>query len=1133
MLIIGYSSGISANIVPNPIEDIKKLPRLNLMIKSGSVYNKAKKVEKRKFSILDNKLSESKKYNLNSSLSEALLNSVLPPTAFTNFMVDLGSNNNSAKLKKVERVVDKALSTAKRIKQLASGDLVSLPLVLEQDLGETTISIIFNSAKIYSKFAEIEVFIKIEMPHTDFNGEQAVLYFGADDIRFSSENGLISGSVGLLSDYSMKLGSNDETGLYFKKMEKELISEGSPFTPLDDEYEYSGTYVNFDCDGFKEMGIGGGIFFSEEILIATDEFGNARAPDITKDLSTTPRVHAHYQIIAQDFNDIFINLNIDHFKLKKWDKMSFYLGNANLDLSSFRNPTGIPYPHVSAMGPAWEGVYIEAVSITLPKPFKRNSSSFASGGSGGQAPPTERIKVSAEHLLIDEFGVYGNFSVVGQAPLIGGPIMDGEWGWSLDSITIGLEASNIDSFSFGGGLGVPILSKEGPLGYFGSYSKALDTYSFSVEQETQKKFPIWNAAQVNITSVGVTLNIVSDEFRPEISFNGSLTIGNPNDYASSQQGSSVKMPGIEFVGLKLKTVASYVSVQSITLTGGGSKVANFPVTVTSPTLSTLSSGDLSLGFDLGINLMNEGSGVSATGDIAIVGEFNRDLNGAKRLKFKRIEFNGATVTISLPQFYATGQLCMFEEDPVYGKGFSAKVLAKVIGEDLATKDGKFNIFMGAIFGSTNGYRYWLVDGFVKSEDFSVPIVPGVIELNGFGGGAFHHMKQAGYDPAAAGGNSTSCSGGFSDYAGIIYNPYLQTKLGIKFSTSFTGSGGLLSGLLTCILRFGEGYSLQNITFWGTAELLIKSEKAEKILKNVTDKLPDIIKSTEEQQAGNKMKMDADAAAGGIHANVGISLDFEGGFTFHTFAEVKINLLNALEGRGTLDILVDDENDLWHFWLGAYYDPKMEAQGFFDDTPIELAPVSVSVNYGGFSVSANAYFLTGNDIPGPPGLAPEVAAFFDIPTSSNNRGKLTCDGNSPAMGSGIAFGASAFFDFNKFKKGFFGSCFPGYKLDLGGGLGFDLSLLKYAATDQCQAGGPIGGINGLRATGRVWAFINIESGHVICIPIPHFGVGLYLGFDVIKPSYLQGVVVLDFIKKLRLAAAFGEECGTPCTGPPID
>ena len=159
--------------------------------------------------------------------------------------------------------------------------------------------------------------------------------------------------------------------------------------------------------------------------------------------------------------------------------------------------------------------------------------------------------------------------------------------------------------------------------------------------------------------------------------------------------------------------------------------------------------------------------------------------------------------------------------------------------------------------------------------------------------------------------------------------------------------------------------------------------------------------------------------------------------------------------------------------------------------------------------------------------------YQVPVPGDRQGALRWSHNASENNPGIAFGASCFFDFKKFKKGIFGSCFPGYKVDMGGAIGFDLALLKYDASAFCQSGAPIGGFNGLRATGRVYAFVNIKSGHIVCIPIPHFGIGILLGFDVVKPSYLQGVVVLDFIKKMRFSASFGDECGTPCTEGPID
>ncbi len=1053
-----------------------------------------------------------------------------PPSEFSKLMVDIGTGGYAAKLKKVDHIIDHAISIGKKISQLASGDLVSLPLIMEKQIGQNTIQIIFNSAKIYSKFAEIEVYIKIEVPQKDFEGKPVVLFFGADDIRFSSEKGIISGSVGLLADYTIKMGDSGEVGLYLTKMEKTLIEPGNPYSPLDDEYRFTGTFINFDCDGFKEMGVGGKIYFSREWLTPTNEFGEPLQVN-NDNKAPNPIVKGEFQIIVQDWSDWLIeNLSITHFRLKKWDKLDFYLGNANLDFSSKRNPLGIPYPHVAAAGNEWEGVYIQSISITMPKPFKRNNSSLA--GSNQNTPPSkDRIKISAEHLLIDEIGVFGEFSIKGQAPLIGGPIMNGEWGWSLDSIGITLAASEIVKFGCKGGLGVPILAKDGPLKYECEYNKVTDTYTFDVEKKCKKKFPIWNVAQADITNVGITMtyNNTTDEFLPEVSFWGSLSIGNPNDYASSQQGSSVKMPKISFSKLTLRTVQPYFEVEKLTVDAGGAKAVGFPVTVSNPTLTNTTGNEYRLSFDLIINLMDAGGGVSATGNIAIIGKYNKDLNWTKKLEFDRLEFGGATVIVNLPQFYAKGQLCIFEDDPVYGKGFSAGVNAKVIGNSLATSPGKFNITLNAIFGSTQGYRYWLVDGFVQFSSTPIPIVPGVLELNGFGGGAFHHMKPSGYDEAAANGQNSSCSAGTTDYCGIIYKPAQDTKLGIKFSTAFTAKGGILNGLLTCILRFGKNYALQNITFWGTADLMIPSKISESVVKNIKSAIPDNVLDQEVLQKQNKAKLSAEANK--IKANLGISLDFENSFTFHAFAEVKMNIADVVHGSGSLDILASDKE--WHFYLGGYYDGSVTVPGFFDNTPMSLAPVSVGINYGGFSVEANAYFLTGNKIPGPPPPHPQVVQFFGAEGSSNNRDKLnSCAPRTAALGTGVAFGASAFINFNKMKKGLFGSCVGGWKVGVGGGLGFDLALLKYDNDDQCGKGQPIGGINGMRATGRVFVFINIEKGHVTCIPLPHLGIGAKLRFDVIKPSYFQGVFVLDFIKKITLKADFGEECGTPCSGPAI-
>jgi len=604
---------------------------------------------------------------------------MVPPGSFGGWMAEIGQGNYSAKAKKAKEVVDKAIEIGRYIDILTGGNLESMPIIKTQTIGTNDISLIFNSAKIYPEFAEIEVYVKIEMNgRKDFHGDPVELYFGAQNIYFSQEKGLISGSVGLLADYSVKLGESSDAGLWLTKMNAELLDDKGTPTPLDDEYNYTGTYINFDCEGFKEMGLGGHVIMSRDWVIPTDEFG---VPLTTPNGSpgNTPRVNAGFQVIAQDFNDVMVSVDIeDPFVLTSWQDMSFSLTNATLDMSSYRNPTDIPYDVPDMI---WEGVYIENISITLPEPFKRSCSSFAdaqqTGGGNSNPPPpgsteqqnpnyeapqTCRMKVSANHLLLDGDGVTGQFELEGQAPLIGGAVMDGEWGWSLNTIGIFVAQSEITGFSFAGEIGAPIISKNTPLEYDASFNFGASMYDFNVAVPADKpiKIPVWNAAQVIIESPTVNITIDQGEFSAGVIFQTTtIQIGNPADYTTSNTGSMVKMPGLTVHELALNTRAPYFTVGGVDINTGDSKVSNFPVTINGLSMDTNPNDpeELLLGFTIGLNLMDSGStGVQASGDLTIKGEYVRDIDGTRSWKYKDLQFDGANIVACFPQFYGSGFL---------------------------------------------------------------------------------------------------------------------------------------------------------------------------------------------------------------------------------------------------------------------------------------------------------------------------------------------------------------------------------------------------------------------------------------------------------------------------------------------
>lgn len=1059
-----------------------------------------------------------------------------PPPPLGNFMTTIGQGNYSAKAKKAKRIVEDALEVGRFIQNLVAGDLVSLPVVMEQDIGQNTVQIIFNSAKIYPQFAEIEVYIRIVTPQKDFFGNTVELFFGAENIRFSQEKGIISGVVGLVTDYALKVGDSDKAGIYLKKMESVLVSEGGP-SALDDVYQYSGTYVSFDCDGFKEMGVGGRVYFSREWVLPTNEFGEVLTAS-NDDLSPTARVKGEFQVIVQDWSDWLIEgLSIDHFVLTEFQDVSFYLGNANLDMSSLRNPLGIPYTNIPAN--IWEGVYIETLTVTLPKQFKRNDSSFenSSGNNTTGPPPTSRIKVSAEHLLIDEFGVSGLFSIEGQAPLVGGAIQDGEWGWSLDYIELGLINSNVSSFAFNGDIGVPILSKNGPLGYSGYLSSG--TYIFEINDPDidKKQIPVFNVASVTIDSWDLTIAVTPDEFQPSFSISGSMGIGNPTDYASDPQGSPVKMPSIDFTDLTVSSAAPYISVGTVTVNTGDSQVVGFPVTINNLGISTDTGTpeQVKLGFTLQVNLMAQSqNSISASGDLAIFGKYTRDANGTRKWEYDKMEFYGAEVCASLPQFFGKGTLQIFQEDPVYGNGFAAKLEVGIIGNNMTSaSDGKFQLGLAAIFGKKSNYRYFLCDGFASGAAIKIPI-GGPFYLDGFGGGVFHNMVPTSYVEESATGNTELNLG--TDLSGIVYVPDTATKLGIKFSTSISSTGNLMSGLLTAIIRFDQNMALQNITFWGTGEIMLPSDLGDNIVKNIKDRVPDNLSSIADMETSDRASIDGPVNK--ILVKLGLAFDFVDGVTFRAFGEVNLDVRidpakPLLTGVGTIAIKVAGPGGDNYFYVGGYYPNDagvvVTADGFFDPTDvITLSPVSVKLQLLGASLQVQMYFLTGNTIPGPPPAPPQVVAFFGPEGGENNRDLMNCGGRGPANGTGIAFGASAFFDFEKVMKGLFGSCVGGLKVDVTAGFGFDLALLKFDPSTVCSLSGDSPhGLNGFRATGRIYAFADIKGGHVTCIPMPSLGIGVKLRGDVPDPGYFEAQVVLKFIKEMTFNLDLGTECGAPC------
>ncbi|MEM9824005.1 MAG: hypothetical protein AAF985_23170, partial [Bacteroidota bacterium] len=374
------------------------------------------------------------------------------------------------------------------------------------------------------------------------------------------------------------------------------------------------------------------------------------------------------------------------------------------------------------------------------------------------------------------------------------------------------------------------------------------------------------------------------------------------------------------------------------------------------------------------------------------------------------------------------------------------------------------------------------------------------------------------------------------------NSLFGIKFAVAISTVGAGSGGgsPLNGRLAVIIRFGSGLSLQNITFWGTAEFINPAKQnGIQAAPPIGEKVPDLaLKDAERHQKDqDEVKDTQDKIVG----KVGISLDFDAGFSFHGYAQVKMNTAGGkINGRGQMDLLIDPNsssiypNGRWHLYLGGYDNEEIKVPDFLNpENEITLMPVSVSIDYDALKVTAQAYFLIGNDIPGPPPVNAEAAKIFGVTTEANdeNRDLLTCNGNNPSKGTGIAFGAAMHLKLEKKvrkKIGFIRVTLVNIKVN--GGAGFDIALLQYPENSHCaNTGQNPHGLNSFRATGNIWGYIDV-SGKVLGVRLPSIGVGALLRADVPNPSYFDVTVVLQFIKRWRFNFDIGDECGHPYNCP---
>ena len=960
-------------------------------------------------------------------------------------------------LKNLENYVlgleQKIQSEGRYTDQIDPQALAELPVGIAKTIGNLTYSIMIDQIRIFPDYGEIDVYMSFKEPK---NGKR--LTFAARGIRISKEGGITGDArLELIGDFP--INENGETQILIKG--GQLGGAQSLVSP---------THVLFDCNGYKQMSLEAELIFSKELALPEDPVtGN------TVDTNLTTKIRTSFS----DWNNMIFAVDLPAFQLKNLPGFGFSVRNAVYDMSDTQNSplaifpaeyladfTAIDQPEL------WRGLYIQEVSVRLPKEFKSKGAD-------------DRIGLIGQRMIIDQYGFTGLLTAANLIPIEKGQI--GEWSFSLDELSVGLLKGNLKSASIGGRIHVPVTRKDSAnyFVYHGLFRENGD-YLFEIAQAAKMlDFDVWKA-KVTLKENSYLqirkeddLLVTKAVLHGYMDINASLKDGNQQEQAGSK--SSVQLSDITFENLQLQSVKPYLQVGSFSLGSGEKKSESgkFPLTL-HKVFGRMIGEELLLGVDVSLQLTkSDDGGFGARGEIGVLGSVKD-----QRYEFQGVAIDAFSIDASKGPISFKGALRFFKDDPVFGNGINGQVEAE-FGLKLAKK-----ITATAIFGNVDGMRYWYVDAGVE---FDPGIVAGNLNFTGFGGGAYYRMSMVTDGSASPLGATGS---------GLSYQPDSTAGLGVKATVMFNMfSEGILKADATFELAFRRGGGVKYLSFIGNGYMMasgipggnlqaMNSKMAGAALKNRSAENPsgNAFESSDAEAFSKSVFGDVTATGAPISAHLLMKFDFENS-SFHANLEAYVNVAGGmLRGTGQNGragkVVIHASPEEWYVYVGR---PEYENR------------IGLSFGFGKARVETTAYFVMGSKVPGSPPPRKEVSEILggiDLDYMSQL--------NTVQSGAGIGFGLDFSFDTGDLS-------FLVFYARFGMGMGFDAMLKDYGDTGCVGRSGKIG-VNGWYANAQVYAFIQGKVGIQVklfkkkrSIDILDIGMAAILQAQLPNPFWMRGIV----------------------------
>lgn len=967
-------------------------------------------------------------------------------------------------------------------------EAINLPIGMKRTIGGMEITIAISRFALQTSSTELGVYAKAVIPQGT-NGGRTVLFFGAEGIKGTHTGGLVG---------ELKLSLLHDVEIPFNGGNTKIVLKGNGLRK-DRGISQSDTYMIIGCDGFHNLAIDAEVHFPTSLIVRAGGQGTANSStykpatnNINKDGNLSNQVIGHFNTVIESWNDLLVSLDLPSFEIKGLKDYVFSLNNVILDFSSKRNAKTIRFPqeyqqnYLPDEQVLWRGIYAENVSVTLPEAFSRAS-------------------FSAKGLLIDDYGITGLFSADSILSLDKGSA-DG-WRFSVDHFGLNLMAGELVAAEFTGRLGLPFKGKNTTLGYEG-YLQPNNEYTMRVKNEEALDFSIFKAKAHLEKNSSVTLRLVENRFIPEAILHGYMTLGKEGNSDSTSQ---TKFDKISFRGLRLTTVAPYISAEYFGYEGEA-KLGHFPLSINKLALNHSDTQHVRLTIGAGINLgKNLFSGAT---ELNLLAKYENQTWVFDKLEVGSIAVNSVIAGV----ITLNGHLNWHRGDAIYGNGFAGDVTLGFSFDGKVEKDTSIkskhdiSITARAAFGRKDDFRYWYADGMATFHP-GIPII-GALTLNGIGGALTSGVRAEGRSPE--GGRFTSSN----------YIPDASMGIGFKASTVIE-IGKVAYGEAAFEMIFSKAGGLELAGFYGYGEFpnrgggsVSTSEKLEKQQRTFPAKLSEQFKQQDWTQLAEAIKSMPDAIKDmGLSGTLRIQMDFQNHVLLAS-SDVYLNTPSEFirgvgeRGKAGWGVLHIDPKE-WYLHLG---------------TPTNRLGVQLAVG-NILAVKTGSYFMAGNRIPDMP--APPQAV---VDLLGQDIGRLSLGRNLDALstGKGFAFGSELSVKTGDIQ-------FLIMYANFNAGLGFDVMLKDYAQA-QCRGRSGTIGMDGWYAMGQTYAYLQGELGVKvklwlirIRVPVIKGGAAALLQAGLPDPTFFKGYLgvnlnVLGLIKgKARFKLSIGEECDVVIPG----